>query len=489
MNGELRETAGVTALAVYYIKMTNVNPNTESSHTSSHPHLRKRGTATQLTSTGTRPNILLIIVHDLGTRLGCYGEPSVQTPAVDALAGEGVRFVNHFCTAPFCSPSRGAIFTGKHPHSNGLMGLVNLGWDLPQSNTTLAQVLASAGYETFLFGLQHEVKDPNRLGSYFQHVSERSLGRSCDQVTPLVVDFLNARSKENARPFYARVGFSEVHRPYEHYEADDPESVTVPPYLEDTPGARQDFAMFHGSIRCMDEAVGNILEALECSGLSPNTIVVFTTDHGIAFPRTKATLYDPGLRTALIVRWPKGITGGRTIRALISNIDLLPSLLDAVEISVPAEVQGRSFSGLLCGSAYVPNEQIFAEKNTSPDDIKRCIRTERYKYIRNYSEGPLLKLPSDIEVSLTRRDMGDAHLASRPPVELYDLEADPLELHNLASRPEMKKVENELASRLDTFLQETGDPVLRGPIQRPPEEAEILQRIQARVQQQLQERA
>ena len=284
-------------------------------------------------------------------------------------------------------------------------------------------------------------------------------------------------TKCTARPFYARVGFSEVHRPYERYSADDPESVTVPPYLCDTPGARRDVAMFHGSIRFMDQHIGNILDALGRSGLSKSTIVVFTTDHGIALPRAKATLYDPGLRTALIVRWPEGVAGGRTVRELVSNIDLLPSLSDAVKIPTPTGVQGRSFWSLLCGGAYTPNQEIYAEKNTSVSDIKRCIRTDRFKYIRNYDKGPLLGLPTDIEASLTRRDMGDDHLAPRPPVEFYDLEKDPLEMDNLAGRPGTRALENDLASRLDRFLVETDDPVLHGPILRPPEEAEIVRRI------------
>ena len=239
--------------------------------------------------------------------------------------------------------------------------------------------------------------------------------------------------------------------------------------------------MFHGAIRRMDESVGSILDALARSGFSENTIVVFTTDHGIAFPRAKATLYDPGLHTTLIIRWPKGIAGGRAVRELISNIDLLPSLLDAVGTTVPADVQGRSFLSLLRGGEYTPNKMFFAEKNTSPDDINRCIRTERYKYIRNYNDGPILNLPTDIEASLTRRDMGDDHLTPRPAVELYDLEKDPLEMDNLAGMPEIKEIENDLASRLDKFLEETKDPILGGSIPRPPEEADIIRRIQSSV--------
>ena len=162
---------------------------------------------------------------------------------------------------------------------------------------------------------------------------------------------------------------------------------------------------------------------------------------------------------------------------MISNIDLLPSLLDMADVSVPEDVQGRSFLNLLHGRDYVPNEWIFAEKNTSPGDIKRCIRTQRYKYIRNYDDGPELSLPTDIEQSLTRRDMGDEHLKPRQSVELYDLQGDPGEVKNHAGCPELSSVEDYMASQLQKFMEETDDPILRGPIPRPPEEAEIINRI------------
>jgi arylsulfatase A-like enzyme len=435
----------------------------------------------------TQPNILLIILHDLGTRLGCYGEKSIKTPAVDNLASEGVLFRNHFCTAPYCSPSRGSIFTGKYPHTNGLMGLVNLGWNLPEHNTTLAEMMGAAGYDTFLFGLQHEKKNPAHLGFHKHYIPETNQGRgtmSCENVAPVVSDFLIQRGKSHENPFYARVGFFEVHRRvanFSGYGQDDPKQVSIPPYLKDTPGAREDMAMFHGCIRFADKAIGNILEALDKSGLSENTIVVFTTDHGIAFPRAKATLYDPGIQTTLIIRWPHGIEGGKTYSELISNIDLLPSLLDMADVSVPEDIQGRSFLNLLRGRDYIPNVWIFAEKNTSPGDIKRCIRTRRYKYIRNYNDGPELSLPTDIEQSLTRRDMGDEHLKPRPSVELYDLQEDPWEMQNLAGSPELSSVENSMTSRLQNFMKETDDPILRGSIPRPPEEAEIINRIRSSI--------
>jgi arylsulfatase A-like enzyme len=235
--------------------------------------------------------------------------------------------------------------------------------------------------------------------------------------------------------------------------------------------------MFHGSIRAMDRAVEQILSALQRSGLAEETIVIFTTDHGIDVPRAKGTLYDPGIQTTLLIRWPGRLAGGRRIPELISSVDLLPSVLDAVRVPAPADLQGRSFWNLLGGRPYDPNEQIFAELNTALGDSKRCIRTEQHKYIRNFDTGPSLLLGTCSEISLTRRDMGDAHLRPRPAVELYDLDMDPLELDNLVGSPEYREVEADLSARLDSFLLTTGDPGVSGPVPRPAGEADIFRRV------------
>jgi arylsulfatase A-like enzyme len=300
-------------------------------------------------------------------------------------------------------------------------------------------------------------------------------------VSEQVCDFLRARPRD-AEPFYARVGFFEVHRAWDKYDADAPADVRVPAYLTDTPGARQDLAMFHGAIRAMDAAVGAIVSALDEAGLRDDTLLMFTTDHGIAFPRAKATLYDPGINTALLMRWPEGFPGGRAYAELLSNVDILPTVLAATGTPAPDDLCGRSFIGLLQGRGYEPRAEVFAEKSTSPGDIKRCIRTHRYKYIRNYDDGPLLQLPTDIEASPTRREMGDDHLAPRPKLELYDLDADPLETENLAGQPDHAETERDLAARLDRFLEATDDPILRGPIERPPGEAEIVRRNRERAE-------
>ena len=425
----------------------------------------------------TQPNILIIAVHDLGTRLGCYGYSSTPSPLLDRFADEGARFTRNFCTAPYCSPSRGSIITGKYPHVNGLMGLVNLGWDWNAENLTLAKALGAQGYSTHLFGFQHEASDEHVDSLGFQHVSERSLSFRCSEVAPLAADFLARQSPDDEQPFYVRVGFSECHRTFNPSRTGDPSSVSLPIWTDDTEGARADFAEYDGVIGDMDSAVGEILAALDGAGLRENTIVVFTTDHGSPFPGAKATLYDAGINTALLMRWPAGFSGGRVYSEMVSSVDLFPTLLEAVNADIPDDIQGRSFLPLLMGGAYNQRDCIFAGKNTQAADAKRSVRTDRYKYIRNYNPGPELMLSTDAEISLTRRDMGNAHTEPRPEAELYDLQEDPEERHNLAGKPETASVEKELAEKLRAIQEETSDPLLRGPVPRPEAEWPTIQGI------------
>jgi len=414
-----------------------------------------------------RPNILVIVVHDIGTFLGCYGHSWLRTPRLDALAGDGVRLTRHFATAPFCSPARSSLWTGTYPHVNGLMGLVNLGWDLPKGTPTLAEVLGIAGYETLLFGFQHEAKDAARLG--FNRVTAPPRASSAASVAPLAVSFLHERGRGAGAPFYARVGFTDCHRAWP-VAGDDGSDVEVPAFLADTPDVRQDLANFRASLAAMDASVGRILDALDDCGLRDNTAVVFTTDHGAPFPRAKGTLYDPGINTAMIVRWPDGFAGGRVYDELISGVDLFPTLLEAAGSRPPKDIQGRSFLPLLQDREYKPRDAIFAEMNTLPGCIRRCVRTAQHKYIENVTPQPRLFLPTDIETSLSRKHMGNDHLRPAPPAELYELRDDPDELRNLADDPQHAAVGNQLKSLLRRMQEETNDPALAGRIERPADE-------------------
>mgnify|MGYP006292349545 CR=1 FL=1 len=420
-----------------------------------------------------RPNVLMVVVHDIGTSLGCYGYPDIRSPHLDRVAEEGVRFDRHFSTAAFCSPSRGSIVTGKYPHVNGLMGLVNIGWNLPPSNKTDAMLFGANGYDTVLLGYQHEVRDPEQLG--FDRVVRSN--HFADRVSPNVVDFIESR-KPGDKPFYARVGFFDTHRintndketgrpignDWRKYRdrGPAPDSLAIPESMEDCEELRRELADFYGAVNFVDENVGKILDALDRNGLADNTVVVFTTDHGIEFPRAKTTLYDPGINTSLLMRWPRGIEAGQVVRHMTSHIDILPSLLACCGIDTPGDMNGRSFLPLVTGAEYTPYDAVFAEKGTDPWDIKRCIRTNEWKLIRNCSPGTFSLTPVREYERARQHEEGD-----RPEWELYDLKDDPREAKNLSGMPHVASVEKDLKDRLVAWQSETDDPVLSGMMCRP----------------------
>jgi arylsulfatase A-like enzyme len=241
------------------------------------------------------PNVVIVVTHDTGRHLGPYGR-RVATPSLDRLAAEGVLFEQAFCTAPQCSPSRASLLTGLVPHRHGLIGLAHRGFGLrpDAAQRTLPRLLGHAGYRTHLFGFQHEAVDPHDLG-YQQVVQPPSTGsRShlCRAVAPAAADFLAGAPTE---PFFAMVGFEETHRPFDPVELNDAtlEDLQVPAFLPDTPVVRRDVADLEGSVREADAAIGQIVAALDRAGLADRTLVVYTTDHGIAFPGAKSTDYAP----------------------------------------------------------------------------------------------------------------------------------------------------------------------------------------------------
>lgn len=420
----------------------------------------------------TRPNILLVHWHDLGRHLAMYGVRSVQSPTLDRLAAGGLRFDRAFCTAPLCSPARGSLFTGRYPHANGLMGLAHLGWEYAPGEQTLPVLLRAAGYHTVLAGLQHESLDPNAVG--FDEVvapgGALSTTPYCGPVTDAAIAFLDAeRAAERRRPFLLTVGFHEVHRPYprDRYPPDDPATVDVPAFLPDNDWTRDDLAAFQSAIRSADAAVGRLLDAVDRTGLADDTWVIFTTDHGIAFPGAKSTLYDPGIGVALVMRLPAGWPRPHGAEGhLFSHVDLVPTVLDRLGVEVPARVQGVSHARWLAAVDPSPaRSEIYAEKNFHDAyDPMRAVRTERYKYIRSFEDRPRLLLSLDIERSPTRYGFGDNHLRRRPPEELYDLHGDPLERHNLVADPNHAEAWKELAAMLEQWRVATGDPLLVGRI-------------------------
>lgn len=405
-------------------------------------------------------NVLLVHWHDLGRCLGVYDHPGVSSPRLDQLAAEGIRFTRAHATAPLCSPSRGSLFTGRYPHSNGLVGLAHHGWEYRSGVRTLPDLLSAAGWSSALFGMQHETSYPARLGFDEFDVSNSY----CEYVVAKTTAWL--RNRTAREPFLLTAGFFETHRPYprERYDPADAADVEVPDHLPDTPEVRGDLAEFYGSIAVADAAVGEILDALDDTGLSQSTWVVFLTDHGPAFPRAKSTLYDAGTGIAVIVRPPRALGAApRVYDELFSGVDLVPTLLGLLGVEEPGDVEGLSHAAnLLSEIETVPvREHVYTMKtyHDSYDPI-RAIRSKEFSYIENYAQRPLLDLPLDIEESPSGQAVAPFTGAMRPPRELYDLRADPTESRNLLaeqSGDEADAVANELAITLHEWRQKTGD--------------------------------
>jgi len=428
----------------------------------------------------TKPNIILFITHDQGQFLGCYDTPttpnSLHTPNLDKLAKEGIRFTNYFCTAPQCSPSRGSIQTSLYPHQNGLMGLVNRGWSLPSSNKTIPMHLREAGYSTHLIGLQHEARDVKTLG--YDSFSKRMKDYRYDTNRMLseYESFLE-KHKNDEKPFYLNIGTIEIHRPFVIWsQADDTYSVKVPPFLPDDDKVRKDLSLFYGIINPVDEVIGKIIEVLEKTGLKENTLFIYTTDHGSPFPRAKCTLYDPGIKTLLLMNYPNHnlFNGGKVFDQMISNIDLMPTLLDFIGAEIPEIIEGKSFLPVLKDATIPFRSEIFTEKSFHEIyDPMRSVRTREFKYIRNFEPSEYLyQIPLDIERGLSGQGLKDKIKTKRAEEELYDLKNDPNENNNLINDPTYEAVSIELREILINWMIETNDSLLKGKIkerrQQPP---------------------
>lgn len=407
----------------------------------------------------TPPNIVLVHGHDIGRYLGPYGH-RVETPVLDRLAAEGLRFDQYFCPAPQCSPSRASMITGRYPHNSGMMGLAHLDWHLNDPADALPYRLKGLGYDSYLFGEQHEASSGEILG--YDHAFGTKWPQLAREVAPEFARHLE--SMDSGKPFFASIGFFEAHRPFDHpgYADDAPDEVAVLPYLPDTPAIRQDIAALNGRIKAVDEGVGVVLEALEKHGRHENTLLIFTTDHGLAFPRAKGTLYDAGLEVAFLVHWPGVIASGEPRQELLCNVDLVPTLLELLGADPVPGLDGRSFLPLLEGRAFEPRDHFMCEM-TWHDRFApvRGIRTKRWKYIRHYRPEPAMYMPADVQESPSGQEVLAHGSDPRPEEELYDLEADPLERTNLIDQASQATVAADLRHRVGRWMQETNDPLLK----------------------------
>lgn len=430
-----------------------------------------------------KPNIISFITHDQGQFLGCYDSPqtpnSLSTPNLDQIAEKGVKFTNYFCTAPQCSPSRGSIMTSKFPHQNGLMGLVNRGWTLPEEQKTLPMYLKQNGYTTHLIGLHHVSRNSLTLG--YDTITERFFSKrgieidilyNCKLVEEESFKFID-KHKNDDNPFYLSIGVEEVHRPFKQWA--DPvelDSVKVPPFLPDNEMIRKELAKYYGAINRVDITIGRIINKLQETGIKEKTLFIFTTDHGSPFPRAKCTLYDPGIKTILIMYQPESrlFSGGKVIKNLLSNIDYFPTLLDLIGAKIPEDIEGKSILPILKDEKEEIRTEIFAEKTFHElYDPIRGIRTHNYKYIRNFEKlETLYQIPTPTLMAPSGKYIKKFYEKPRRDEELYDLEKDPNEKINVIDNPKYEDIALNLKNKLLDWMKKTQDPILKGKIAPPP---------------------
>lgn len=462
----------------------------------------------------SRPNIVLIDAHDVGTWLGCYDKPFVSSPNIDRLAREGVRFENNIAVCPICGPSRLGFATGLLPHSLDVYG--NPSYEPRGVCTPLARVLAGGGYCTMLFGswktngdatwagYEHsfpEVPPPSGAERPDSHAAER-LVESRDSLRAPFADAL-----EGAKPLFAHFSFQRCHRPFgQTYDDEVAGRLVVPESLPDTPTVRRDLASLCRSVSELDSQVGTVLDAIEDAGRSHDTVVVFLTDHGPALARHKHTLYEGGIRAALIVKHPD-CRQSETVTHSVSNLDLYPTILEIAGLTVPAgphaaqagvgrnggrppgnspsarqaprellagSLHARSFLPLLLGERYTPRTATVSSFTYGQRSgmqyytPMRCLRTSRYKLIHNYTELPRY-LDTDwlARFALDRESIEDWPLFSEPvpALELYDLADDPWERRNLAEDRENHARARQMDEALEALLRATGDEILSGSVE------------------------
>jgi N-sulfoglucosamine sulfohydrolase len=429
-----------------------------------------------------RPNILWLIAEDLSPDIGCYGGTQVWTPNLDRLASEGMRFTRAYTTAPVCSASRSAFMTGMYQTTIGAQNHRSHrddGFALPSGVRVLTDWMRDTGYFTA------------NIKSFPKPVDFEGTAKTDWNFTykgsPFDSDKWN--DLKSHQPFYAQINFSETHRLYETMRAErraypappraDPARVILPPYYPDHPVARADWANYLDSATELDRKVGEVLGQLKRDGLADNTIVVFFGDHGASQMRSKQWCYESGLRVPLLIYWPKGLSkpagfmAGTVSDRIIEAIDFPATMLALAGAPKPATMQGRIFLG---AHADPPRTYAFGARDRCDETVDRIrtVRDERYRYIRNFMpERPFLQLNRYKEtmypmIALMRRLHAEGKLnpvqevlmaPHRPVEELYDLDTDPYEIHNLtdSTQSEHQAAKRRLSAALEKWIEESCD--------------------------------
>jgi arylsulfatase A-like enzyme len=410
-----------------------------------------------------QPNILYIHSHDTGRFVQPYGY-QIPTPNIQMLADQGVFFRQAFCGAPTCSGSRASLLTGQYCHSNGMFGLAHRGWSLNDYGQHIVHPLKRAGYTSVMIGEQHISRDPSVIG--FDRIVDVNSNHT-SEVAPAA----NAILGDIPEPFFLSVGFFETHRDF-HAPTSVRDSLysMPPPNLPDTHETREDMAAFKASARSLDQGIGMVMNELYRLGLSDRTLIVCTTDHGLAFPRAKATLFDRGTGVMLLVRGPGGFTGGKVVDSMVSHLDLYPTLCELAGADVPEYVQGTSLLPLVRGEVDAVRAELFTEMTFhAAYEPLRAVRTERWKYVRRFHDYPHPVL-ANCDDSKTKTIMVEAGWGSHlvPEEQLSDLIHDPNEHRDLSWDPKHKGTLAHFRQRVRDWMEETDDPLRFGPIEPPP---------------------
>jgi len=434
--------------------------------------------AAQAQSQPSRPNILLILSDDHTAEFtGCYGNPTINTPNLDRFASEGMRFNRFYCAAPQCVPSRAAFLTGRSPVAARMSRFTS---PLPPDVVTLPELLRSqAGYFTGICRRQFHldgapgpnskaVFDKYKLQTFDRRVDYLDRASPRAMTEKRINEFFDRRPAE--KPFFLWVNFDDPHYPWDNIAGGiDPKKLRVPGYLPDLPGVREDLRRYYDEIQRMDGEFQLVLDTVQRRAGLENTIVLFAGDNGFPFPRGKGTLYEPGLNVPFMMRWPGRIKAGSVCDDLISGEDYTPTMLEAAGAKPVKEMSGVSFLNRLLDQPHQPRQHVFAQRVTHGNrpyqesttthtfDLSRMARSARYKLIYNCT--PQQKYsPVDSYFDASWRQMSDENAwgrleprfsrmyfpHARPVFELYDLQKDPLEMDNLAGRPEVAGMEREL---------------------------------------------
>lgn len=425
----------------------------------------------------SRPlNIVYIHSHDTGRYIQPYGY-AVPTPALQRFAEQGVLFRNAFCVNPTCSASRTGLLTGQYPHEAGMVGLAHRGSSLNDPSKHLASFLSRRGYHTALTGIQHEAAQ-DKVGTLgYRTLLDETLASvqagERDETSALrAARFI---TEQRSEPFFLSCGFFATHRHGREgwHNAPgpqgDPRYVRAPALFADTPETRLDFADYLVAAQRLDRCMQTVFEAIDRAGRRDDTLVLCTTDHGIAFPGMKCNLTDHGTGVSLMLRGP-GCPSGQVIDAMVTHLDLYPTFCQMIGVTPPGWLRGKSLAPLLSGATDRLHDAIFATVNYhAAYEPQRTVRTARYRYIRRWNLQSHPVLPN-CDNGPTKSHLLEHDWRSRAQREemLFDLIFDPQEANDLAASPAHRSVLEEMRSRLENWMKETRDPLLGGSVPAPP---------------------